>query len=329
MIPLTVRSADAKNPVTDQTATWVVGARGLLGGAVMRELALMDRHPTAVTVPWTDTNAANARLVKLAAEITGSGLPWRVMWCAGAAVIGASNSQLEAEQYSLGVFLDALRATSSPDVPGALFLASSAGGVYAGSSAPPFTEITEPHPISPYGDGKLACESLAREFSELTGKPVLIGRIANLYGPGQNLSKAQGLISQLCWTHFSRQPLSIYVSLDTARDYIFATDAAKLAIAALDRAAMSPAHSVVVKLIASQSATTVAALLGELRSITRRRPRITLGTSSLSKFQIKDLRFRSVVWTDLDSLVTTGLPSGVFATLEGLGTAQRLPTRIA
>ena len=54
--------------------------------------------------------------------------------------------------------------------------------------------------------------------------PVLIGRIANLYGPGQNLAKAQGLVSQLCAAQLERARSSIWVSLDTLRDYLFAPD---------------------------------------------------------------------------------------------------------
>ena len=43
-----------------------------------------------------------------------------------------------------------------------------------------------------------------------------------------------------------------------------------------------------------------------------------LGSSGSARYQIRDLRFRSVVWPDLDALVTTTLPSGVFTTMEGV-----------
>ena len=311
----------------DEHVTWVVGSGGLLGKAVVRELNLLGRPFRTVSVPWSHPDEAAASLIQTAAIIAAAAVPWRVMWCAGAAVVGATTEQLEAEQQSLSTFLEALGAATADGHPGAVFLASSAGGVHAGSSAPPFTEHTAPRPISPYGDGKLASELLVREFALRRGTPCLIGRIANLYGPGQDLTKAQGLVSQLCRAHLVRQPLSIYVSLDTARDYVFAADAAKVAVAALDRTFDSPAGTVVVKLIASQQATTVASLLGELRRITRSRPKVVLGASPLSRFQTKDLRFRSVVWTELDALVTTGLPSGMFATLQGVGASLRSPSR--
>lgn len=43
-------------------------------------------------------------------------------------------------------------------------------------------------------------EQAAADFANATGKPVLVGRIAKLYGPRQNLSKPQGLISHICRT---------------------------------------------------------------------------------------------------------------------------------
>ena len=113
------------------------------------------------------------------------------------------------------------------------FLASSAGGVYAGASGPPFTEHTEPAPISAYGRAKLRSEEIATEFAVRTSTALLVGRLANLYGPGQNLDKPQGLVSQLCLAQLTRQPLTVYVPLDTMRDYLFVDDAAAMAVAGL------------------------------------------------------------------------------------------------
>lgn len=321
------RSGGAGRPVNEDGITWVVGGRGLLGGAVIRELTLQSRPVRRVDVPWSDPAATTIALATAAERISRGSGSWRVMWCAGAAVVGATEDQLAAEQRSLGGFLDALHDSGTVRGRGSLFLASSAGGAYAGSSDPPFTEQTLPVPTSPYGRGKLASEELVRSFADSSGASVIIGRIANLYGPGQDLTKAQGLISQLCRSHLSRQPLSIYVSLDTARDYIFSSDAARLATAALDRASTCPAGTVTVKIIASQRSTTIAAILGELHHITRRRPHVTLGASPLARFQTRNLRFQSVVWADLDALVTTGLPVGVSATMEGLAASMRAVPR--
>ncbi len=108
--------------------------------------------------------------------------------------------------------------------PAAAFIASSAGGTYAGSpDEPPYTEESTTVAVSAYGHSKLRIEAAISPMTA-AGTRVCIGRIANLYGPGQNLQKPQGLVSQLCLTHLNRQPLGIYVSLDSLRDYVFVTD---------------------------------------------------------------------------------------------------------
>ena len=99
-------------------------------------------------------------------------------------------------------------------------------GCTPGHPEPPFTEHTEPAPISPYGRAKLRSEEIATAFAVRTSTALLVGRLANLYGPGQNLDKPQGLISQLCRAQLTRQPLSVSVPLDTMRDYLFVDDAA-------------------------------------------------------------------------------------------------------
>ena len=68
---------------------------------------------------------------------------WETYWCAGAGVVGSSQAELDAEVAVLEGFLSRWEPRSDPAGNG-FFLASSAGGVYAGASGPPFTEHTEP-----------------------------------------------------------------------------------------------------------------------------------------------------------------------------------------
>lgn len=302
---------------------WVVGAGGLLGGAVTTIAA----HASGLTVhrtvvPWLDPDASVAALTASARQLVPYGRSLCIAWCAGAGVIGTDQPMLDRELETFTRFLGML-STLVADAGGVaplLFLASSAGGVYAGSDTPIITETTRAQPISPYGWLKLGQEDAVRGFAARTGATALIGRIANLYGPGQNLAKPQGLISQLCRAQVMRTPLNVYVSLDTARDYIHSMDAARVIVAARGPLAAAPPGTVVTKIIGSGSATTLAAILGILRRTTRRTPPVVLGQSPNAAFQTRNLRFRSAVWPELAAEVTTPLPVGIAQTMASIAT---------
>ena len=301
--------------------TLVVGAGGLLGSAVRRELARRALPLVTVTVPWADEERAAAVLGDELVRLVRSGRPWRVVWSAGAGVIGTSEQQLRSEVDLLERVLARAEGELGDPSRGGFFLTSSAGGVYAGSSGPPFSEASTPVPISPYGHAKLAAEEVVAQFAARSGLPTAVGRVANLYGPGQDISKPQGLISQLIKAHLFREPLSIYVPLDTARDYIYVDDCARMVLDTLERTVS--AGGLHTKLVASEQAVTLGVILAELRRVTKRRPQVVLGASPMARFQVKDLRFRSVVWPDLRRHVTTTLPAGIAATLQSLGQDMR------
>lgn len=313
--------------MTAPVVTWVVGAGGMLGGHVVERLRGQDVPVLTSAVPWTDPvgvrRSLRAGIDRLLAT-AGSGR-WAVLWCAGAGVVATSPAALEEEAAVFAGFLDDL-GVATPGRPGTVFLASSAGGVYAGSQDPPFTERTVPRPVAPYGHAKLAMERDLHAFCARTGSSALIGRISNLYGPGQKLDKPQGLVSQLCRSHVTHQPLPVYVSMDTRRDYLFVTDCADLVVGGLGRlsskSGTEPREQVVTKILASGRCTTIASLVGESTRLFRRRPPIALGVRSEARGQMLDLRFESLVWPELDVLARTPLPVGMAATREDI--ARRL-----
>ncbi|MEP7018968.1 MAG: NAD-dependent epimerase/dehydratase family protein [Actinomycetota bacterium] len=316
--------------------TWVIGRGGLLGQSVEAAMGgSMDNKGQgtqvwcpAGSIPWTEPTAVARELGAQAAQFLREAgeRPWSVAWCAGAAVTGTSAQALDLELVALRETLAALAAAPRGE-NGAFFFASSAGAVYAGVGTPPYDELSPVRPLAAYGQAKLDAEALVSEWSDRTGTSSLIGRISNLYGPGQNLAKAQGLISQICRSHLTGQPLSIYVSLDTLRDYLFVPDCAALVVSGMARlreeqAAKGP--GVVTKIMASQRAITIGAVLGEMRRIFKSAPRIVLGASSVSSMQAKDLSLQSRVWPDLDHRGLTPFPVGIATTAAEL--LRRLQT---
>lgn len=302
--------------------SWVVGSGGLLGANVERSLT--RRGPVwrpDSPVPWGTPGVSGhlaAAVARFTAEAGDGG--WQVAWCAGAGVPSTPDALLRTEERVFDGFLAALAGSRGP---GALFIASSAGGVYAGSASPPFTEHTIPLPLAPYGQSKLRVEKAAHEWGSATGHPVAIGRISNLYGYGQDLSKPQGLVSHLCRAQLRRQPVSIYVSMDTVRDYLWAGDAGDLVSACLDRAQSLRGTEPVTKILASEHGTTVGALLAELRRVHGRPTQVVHATSPASAWQAKDLRMRSLVWPDLRRRPLTPLPVGIAAVLRHLMRQQQ------
>jgi UDP-glucose 4-epimerase len=315
--------------------TWVIGRGGLLGQSLEAAFdptgspELLWRPPEPIA--WSAPSAGALDLRHQVADFlrAAGDRPWSVAWCAGAGVTDSSGQALRLELAALAETLDALAAAPRGS-DGAFFFASSAGGVYAGVGAPPYDESSPVRPLGAYGQAKLDGEALVRAWSHRTGTPSLIGRIANLYGPGQNLAKAQGLISQICRSHLTGQPVSIYVSLDTLRDYFFAPDCADLIVAGLARLRQEQSATqpdavpgvvtglVTTKILASQRAITIGAVIGEMRRIFKRSPRVVLGASPISALQARDLSLRSRVWPDLDRRTLTPFPVGVAITAADL-----------
>jgi UDP-glucose 4-epimerase len=312
------------NGPTNPARLWVVGRRGLLGGAVRRAAEREGRSVTAVAVPWDDPAAARATLAGTARAFVDAPGPWAIAWCAGRGTVATDPAAIAAEATTFATFADDLAAAvqGTPAAGrGALFVASSAGGVYAGSASPPYSESSPVAAVSAYGSMKLQLERIVGELTERTGIPSLVARIANLYGPGQDLSKPQGLVSQLCRAMITRQPVSIYVPLDTIRDYLYVDDCARMVLRGLDRL---PGSGSVLKIMASHQPTTLGALIGELTRIGKRRPPVVLGASPYADLQPPDLRLRSEVWPELDALATTPLPAGLKATIDDVGRHLRI-----
>ena len=292
--------------------TWIIGQGGLLGSALARHTS--GRYEPG-PIPWHSADEAAATLHARARglEAAADGSAWRIIWAAGAATTSTSRQQAEAELIPLEGLLAGLR-SALPSGPGAFFLTSSAGGVYAGSTHPPFTSRTIPQPLSPYGELKLAQERLVSEsLGHLV--PVTMGRISNLYGPGQNLDKLQGLISRLAMASITRQPINIFVPLGTIRDYIYADDAAE-AILRLTRASAmeDDARPPRTEIIATGRGTTIGQLIRMVGEISKRRVPVALGSHSSSAAQAVDLRV--VPTRDLPSITT--LPEGVRAVHDDL-----------
>ncbi len=160
------------------------------------------------TVPWPTRRRACAPSPPRSDRFAQAraGRPWVLAWCAGAGVVATGEEALAAEVRVFERVTDALTASvrrvrtawsSSPRRP---------AGSMPGSTPAPFDERTTPRPLVAYGRAKLAMEAAVDRLASATGVRVVLGRLANVYGPGQTLGKPQGLLSQLCLADAYRAP---------------------------------------------------------------------------------------------------------------------------
>jgi UDP-glucose 4-epimerase len=306
------------------TLVWVLGRSGLLGSHLARALAQGLPDADAWRGPgqpfrWTEPGLLASQLAWAVADFARAARAgygsWLVAWAAGCGVIGSPAKALEAETNAWRLLLDLLgpHLLDGPSpLAGTVFLTSSAGGVYGKGCERALTETSPPCPASEYGRQKLLQEQILRDWAAAReGAGYFIGRIANLYGLGQNLAKPQGLISHLSRCLIYQRPVPVYVPLDTIRDYVFVEDCAELLVRCLDRAREVGPACRVVKLIASEEATSVSRLVGVLTRLSRRPPRIVCGLSPLTSQQPRKLQFRSEVWPDLHFGRRTPLVLGI------------------
>jgi UDP-glucose 4-epimerase len=288
-----------------QELFWVVGAGGMLGSTVERDLGGATWRPQG-KFTWLDPARLQAEFEQAVAEFgrqaaSPGASSWAIAWCAGAGVVATSQVALDAETAAFRGFLSLLGADPNlRGLRGHVMLGSSAGGVYGGSFDCPISEETSPQPISPYGRTKLLQEGILTSWALAQPRPIatLVARVSNVYGTAQRLDKPQGLISHMSRCLIHNAPIHIFVPLDTIRDYIFADDAGRRLANGLRRLVTESAFEPrqVMKIYGSERETSIAGLLGIFRQVVGRSPALVSGLSAVGALQPRRLQFRSRVW---------------------------------
>ena len=284
--------------------TWIIGSGGLFGSALSRaSTSTFSGSP----IPWSNNQRALQALQQslrtFAAQTEGD---WCIAWAAGHATTSSTPAAADRELQLFTSFVQSLQ-QERPSGNGVFLLTSSAGGVYAGTPNPPFTSTSVPQPLGTYGQLKLAQEDAARHLAPSI--PVAIARVSNLYGPGQDLGKLQGVISRLALAAVTRDPITMFVPLDTMRDYIHTDDAAARA---LHWARMSlHGQESATRVVASGQSETLSHIIALMNSITRVRIPVASGLHESARVQASDLRLAPDTDQAIDRLPLTPLPVGM------------------
>lgn len=115
---------------------------------------------------------------------------------------------------------------------GRFVFCSSGGTVYGPTDAVPIHEDQPTNPISAYGIAKLSFEKYLRLYHQQTGIGTLSLRLANPYGPNQNIRKAQGALTTFCHHALNDQLIEIWGDGTVERDFIHIADVSRAMVAA-------------------------------------------------------------------------------------------------
>ena len=105
---------------------------------------------------------------------------------------------------------------------------SSGGTVYGNQEVMPISEDTFPKPINHYGNLKLCIENTIRTINYQAKKKMIIARIANPYGPGQDYCRGVGFIDAVIRRTLEHTDIEIWGDGSVVRDYIYIEDVCKM-----------------------------------------------------------------------------------------------------
>lgn len=107
------------------------------------------------------------------------------------------------------------------------FTLASSMAVYAdAATAAPITESHPTQPLSPYGAGKLAAETVSGQILGSRGIPFTAVRYFNTYGPGQTYTPYVGVLTIFITRLLRGEPITIFGDGEQQRDFIHVSDIA-------------------------------------------------------------------------------------------------------
>lgn len=121
---------------------------------------------------------------------------------------------------------------------------SSGGTVYGNSDLEVIPESHPLNPISAYGISKMTFEKYLGFYENQFGLDYTVLRVANAYGPFQNLDKNQGVIGTWLNKLKNNHPIHIWGDGSVVRDYIYAEDIAEAVLLSAQKESMKGIYNV-------------------------------------------------------------------------------------
>ncbi|MBV8080350.1 MAG: NAD-dependent epimerase/dehydratase family protein, partial [Actinobacteria bacterium] len=109
---------------------------------------------------------------------------------------------------------------------------ASSSSVYGAAERYPTPEDTPPHPLSPYGITKLACEHLANAYARAFGLDCVVLRYFNAFGPRQRPDMA---FTRIAFALAEGSTFELFGDGDQSRGWTYVSDVVDGTIAAMER----------------------------------------------------------------------------------------------
>jgi UDP-glucuronate 4-epimerase len=125
------------------------------------------------------------------------------------------------------------RVFESAAAAGARALLASSSSIYGDAESYPTPEDTRPHPLSPYGITKLACEQLAVAYAREFGLDAVVVRYFTIFGPRQRPDMA---LAKMIAYAMEGRPFELHGDGAQSRSFTYVEDAVEATILAMERA---------------------------------------------------------------------------------------------
>lgn len=210
----------------------IIGGNGFIGTNLSKFLASKGNEVYSFDIVEPKIKDGNVRYIQgdffddntLSQVIRGMDIIYHAL-----STINPGNSN---EKYMMGYgrdFIQTVKLFSMlQNTDTKLIFLSSGGTVYGNQEVQPINENALAKPINHYGNVKLCIENTLRIFSIQAKSKMIIARISNPYGPGQDYSKGVGFIDAVIKRTLSNETIEIWGDGEVIRDYIYIDDVCKM-----------------------------------------------------------------------------------------------------
>ena len=210
----------------------IIGGNGFIGSSLGHHLADRGWKVTSFDIARPPFPDSRVEYVMgdffddnvLAAAIKGRDIVYHAL-----STVNPGNSN---EKYMMGYGRDFIQTVKLFDMlketDTKLIFLSSGGTVYGEQEVQPITEDACARPINHYGNVKLCIENTLRVFDIQAKSKMMIARISNPYGPGQDHKKGVGFIDAVIRKTLDGENVEIWGDGENIRDYIYIDDVCKM-----------------------------------------------------------------------------------------------------